>query len=809
MKISYLWLKRYLSTELSPEKMAEVMTFLGLDVDSVEELCEDPLKKVVMARLKQVERLPDRDLFVCTVDAGSFGERTVVSGAPNCRCGAYSPLAVPGTLLPDGTRVGSEEFGDVVSEGMLCSAAELGLEAGPADRLIMVDSAETGAPAKQALGLDDWILQMDLTPNYAAHCQSHLGVARELAAAGKGRLRRPKVDDTGDEHVSIEDVVQISVEDADLCPRYSAGLVDEVDVGPSCWSVQRDLIACGVRPINNVVDATNWVMLEYGQPLHAFDLHQVQKNEVVVRRAREGERIVTLDGEEHQLRADDLVIADAYRAIGIAGVMGGLNSEVGPDTERVLLESAYFDPRSILRTSRRLQKRTDASLRFEKGRDPEETVAPLRRVMQLLSAEGAKAASNDIIDVYPEPVARRRLTLRPERVNALLGTELSCEQMISYLHRLGFEVGEADEDGELGVVVPSWRSDVQRDIGLTEEIARLHGYNEIPSAEPKTAVAGYTPSKDERVRRLVRSFLSGAGFFEMVTYSWLSPDMLDALGVPDNHPHRRLIRVQNPMRSEQQYLRTTLLGSALKMLRDNTGGEGPATARLFEWGPVYLPEGVPLQKQPQERDRLVMAGAGPQTRASWCQSDPQSMNFFYLKGVLVQLMRFLHIGTWRVDEADVYYLHPGRSAQLSIDGQFAGYFGELHPDIADHMDLGQRVCIGELETEVMISAARLSPRAKPVPSYPASVRDIAVVVDEEVSHRQLVSVMKGSVGDVLESVQLFDIYTGQQVPEGQKSAAYRLIYRAEDRTLTDEEVQRYQEDIIEALAEDLEATLRS
>ncbi|MFO8060051.1 MAG: phenylalanine--tRNA ligase subunit beta, partial [Bacillota bacterium] len=424
MWVSYQWLKRYAQIEESPECLAERLTFLGLNVEQVTPVLEHDLDGVVMARILEVERIED-ELMACLVDAGGAGRLRVVSGAPNTRPGIHSPLALPGTRLPDGEVIETRSLRGVRSEGMLCSARELGLELGSPDYLLEVGEATPGSPARTALGLDDSVFDLDLTPNYGVHCQSVLGVVREIAAALQCPVTSPPEDvSVADDAPEIGDLVSIRVVDTDLCPRYTATLATRVEVAPSPWSIQRDLIAAGIRPINNIVDVTNHVMLEYGQPLHAFDLDLVQGGEVIVRRARPGERIITLDGDERVLNGDDLVIADRIRAIGIAGVMGGRNSEITESTRSVLLESAYFEPRSILRTSRRLGLRTEASLRFEKGRDPEGTVGPTRRALRLIADMGAGSPAAGVVDAYPERVPRRIISFRPEQVNRLLGTDL-------------------------------------------------------------------------------------------------------------------------------------------------------------------------------------------------------------------------------------------------------------------------------------------------------------------------------------------------------------------------------------------------
>ncbi len=808
MWISYEWLGRYAQFEDSPQDLADRLTFLGLNVDEVAPVLDHRLDGVVMARILEVEEIAD-DLMLCQVDAGRAGLFQVVSGAPNTRPGIYAPLALPGTELPDGTTIQVRSVQGKQSQGMLCSARELGLDLGAAEYLLEVEEARPGAPTRRELGLDDWVLDLDLTPNYAVHCQSVLGVAREIRAAGGGPAASVQEESTAaDDAPGICDLVSIRVADADLCPRYTATLATEVQVAPSPWWMQRDLIASGIRPINNIVDITNHVMLEYGQPLHAFDLDRVQGSEVIVRRARPGEQIITLDGHKRSLEDEDLVIADSIRAIGIAGVMGAQNSEITDSTRRVLLESAYFEPRSILRTSKRLGLRTQASLRFEKGRDPQGTAGPTLRALRWIQEMGAGQPAAGMIDVYPERIPRRRISFRPQQANRLLGTDLDETEMQAYLERFGFEIeGEGDT---VQVTVPSWRADVEAEVCLIEEIARLHGYNNIPAAKPLTPVPGYRPPRSEQLTQRMRKFLVGAGFFETVHYSWMSLGMLDRLGAPEGHAHRLAVEVANPMREEQRHLRTTLLGSLLTVLRRNLARDEKEDGfRFFEIGRIYRSETFPPQGLLDEVDCVGLAMTGPRGSGFWQGDDPADLDFYDLKGVVEGIMEVMHIDGWNVAPTESYLLHPGRAAQLMIGGQSAGMFGELHPETAAELDLPGRTYVAEFEIRRLAEAGDLAPKTRPLPAYPASVRDIAIVLEESVTHVEVEQTIRQAAGDLLASISLFDVYRGGAVKEGRKSMAYSLTYRAPDRTLTDAEVERSHERVRDALANKLGAELRS
>ncbi len=808
MRISCEWLRRYAHFETSPEELADRLTFLGLNVEEVSPVLPHSLEGVVMARILEVDQIDD-DLMLCQVDAGSAGQFRVVSGAPNTRPGIHAPLAVPGAELPDGTLIEALSLRGVNSQGMLCSARELGLELGSPDYLLEVEEARPGAPARSELGLDDLVFELDLTPNYAVHCQSVLGVVREVQAALGCPVASPPEEVTpGCDAPDITDLVSISVADPDLCPRYTATLATGIQVAPSSWWMQRDLIASGIRPINNVVDATNHVMLEYGQPLHAFDLDLVQGGEVIVRRARPGERIITLDGKDRILEGGDLVIADGVRAIGIAGVMGGANSEITENTRRVLLESAYFEPRAILRTSRRLGLRTQASLRFEKGRDPEGTAGPTLRALRWIQKMGAGQPAAGMIDVYPERIPRRIITFRPEQVNRLLGTDLDEREMYSYLERFGFAV-EGD-GGSAQVLVPSWRADVEAEVGLIEEIARLHGYNNIPAAKPLTPVSGYRPPPVERLSERVRRFLVGAGFYETVNYSWMSQGVLDLLGTPEDHPHRQAVEVANPMREEQRYLRTTLLGSLLPVLGRNVArDEEQRGFRLFEIGGIYRSEELPPRGLLDEVDCVGLVMAGPRSPRFWAETDASELDFYDFKGIMEGMLEVLHVDEWSVSPAEAYFLHPGRAAELSIAGERVGVFGQLHPEAAARLELESRTYVGEFRIQPLVATGELAPRTRRLPAYPASVRDIALVVEDRVTHVEVERIIEEAAADLLDSVRLFDVYRGGQVAEGKKSMAYSLTYRSADRTLTDAEVEQCHGRVRDALVRTLGAALRS
>jgi len=798
MKASYRWIQRVSPTDQSAEELARTLTFLGLNVESVTALAEVVPDGTVMAEILEVEDGGEGPP-VCRIDAGD-GPVTVVSRAPNARPGVFVPYVPPGSTMPDGARVESRDFGNVTSAGILCSAGELGIPGGPTEYLLEVPVANPGADAVETLGLDDWILDFDLTPNYATHCQSIVGIAREANAKLGSGLHWPtpeSVEGTGGSSARVQ------ILDSDGCPRYSAMVIEDVVVAPSPWWLQRDLLASGIRPINNIVDVTNYVMLETGQPLHAFDLDLLEEGRIEVRRATDGERLVTLDGRERILQPEDLVIADGRRPVGLAGVMGGENSEVHAGTQRILLESAHFDPVRVLKTARRLALQTDASIRFEKGADPEATVWALSRVAEILARILEAPRPGPVQDLYPNPPERRSIPFDARAINSLLGTDLDRDRIIEYLGRLGFRYREDAEAFE----VPSWRSDVHMPVDLSEEVARLHGYNEIPAALPRTEVMGYVPDAQSAAERDTVEYLVAAGFHEVITRSWMPPGSLEVLGTPEDHAFRSLLPVTNPMRDDQSWLRSTLLGDILRVLREAKGVHGGA--RIFELGRVYVPRELPPVSLPEEPLRLAIGATGPVSPPHWARSEMPEIDYYFVKGVLEGLLDAIGVRDAHCVPTDAHFLYPGRGAALVVSGQVVGHFGELHPAVAKRSDLDETVVIGEIDFAGVVDAAEAHIAVSPAPAYPSAGRDVALVVDESITHREIVDCMREAAGPLLEEVRLFDIYRGRPIPADKKSLAYHLIYRAPDRTLTDEEVEDIQVDVLQALHDKLGAELRS
>ncbi|ADU50951.1 phenylalanyl-tRNA synthetase, beta subunit [Thermaerobacter marianensis DSM 12885] len=861
MRVPVDWLREFIHVEEDARTLGELLTGLGLEVEGIAVVAPGA-GGVVAGRVEAVEPHPEAEgLKVCRVDAGPrAGRLTVVTGAPNVRPGMAVAMAVPGATLPGGAVIGVRELRGVASQGMMCSVAELGLGDQPEDRAGLADLEELAgdpaavpAPGTDLAGWLGWtgeVLELSLTPNYAAHCQSILGVARELAAAtGRpwhypweaGGARDPAGDagarpaagagagaeaaapfappgpsrpDSQDGAPAVPQAVpeavldgpwpvRVRIVDTDGCGLYVARVLLDVRPGGSPLWLRRRLVAAGMRPIDRIVDVTNYVMLELGQPLHAFDGDAVTGRTVIVRSAEDGEVLVTLDGRERALAAGDLVIADSRRAIGLAGVMGGANSEITPATRVVLLESAWFDPRRVRRTARRHGLLSEAAQRFEKGVDPQGVLRAADRAMALFEAVGAGRAVPGAAVARGRAFPPRALPWRPGRLRQWLGVDLDDATLQASLERLGFRI----DPGAGQVHVPSYRTDIEGEVDLAEEVGRVYGLDRIPAQLP-----GGRPAEDEVSPRLrltwqAREVLARAGAQEVVSWAFTRPQVWDDLRLPPDHPWRRAIPLLHPLADEHSLLRTTLLPGLLDVLAYNARRQQPG-ALVYEVGAVVVPAALPLQDLPAEPVRIGLAGFGELGGLHWAEA-ARPADFFTLKGVIEALLEELGVagGACRWERAEEPWLHPGRSAMLWLGDRPAGWLGELHPRVAAAWDL-KRPVAAELDLEALLPVVRPVPAYRPVPRFPAVRRDIAVLAPRDLPAAVIGERIREVAGPLLEAVHLFDRYTGHPVPEGQVSLAFALIYRAADRTLTDAEVDRVHGQVREALA-GLGLTLRS
>jgi phenylalanyl-tRNA synthetase beta chain len=830
MRVPYSWLREYCDPGVEPGQLAERLAMTGTEVERVGTVGPPAAEGFVVGRVLSAEPHPNADrLRVCAVDTGD-GERTIVCGAPNVAAGQTVPVALPGATLPGGHKIGKAKLRGVESMGMICAASELALGEGPPGIMVLEDDGlAAGTPLAEVLPIAEPVLELEVTPN-RVDCFGVYGVAREVHAISAAPLAaEPWADDAvaeGDGDVG--DYASVAVEVPDLCPRFTARVFTDVTIGPSPAWLQARLAAAGQRPINNVVDITNYVMLLTAQPLHAFDLDKVPGGALTVRTAAEGEKMTTLDGVERSLDADTVLVCDSNGPSGIAGIMGGQVSEVSEGTTRVLLEVANWNGTNILRSSRLLSLRSEASSRFEKQLHPELCMRA-QRIASRLMVElcGAKLVSGTI-DVAAEIPAPRRLTLRGERVEGLLGMAIAQADQVAYLERLGFEVEVSGEDVEV-TVPPDRDGDVTREVDLIEEVGRIHGLDEhLPSTLP--AVAGRVGglSREQRLRRRAEDAMRDLGFDEVVGWSFTDPGQSGRLRIPAEDGRGSGVVLSNPLSEDQSVMRTTVLGSLLDVARRNLARGADAVA-LFESGRVYLSESPERQKPAAEEcdrgpdvlagefagerpapdrepHRIACLAVGPLTAKSW-RGGGEAADFFALKGVLEALAG--QLGAPIVcQQREEPFLHPGRSASVSVGGAAAGWIGELHPLVCRAWDIEAAVGF-EVELAALVSAATAGEETyEDVTTFPAVNQDLAVVVPIELPAAELRQAVMTGGGELLHAADVFDLYEGEQVGEGHKSLALRLEFRAADRTLTDDEVSERRASI-EAALEKIGGSLRA
>lgn len=800
MRVSYNWLQDYVDIPWTVEELAERMTMAGLLVETMEPMAVG-LDDIVVGKVVDVQAHPEADnLIIARVRTG-MEELTVVTGAPNVALGQAVPVAKPGARLPDGTVIERAEFRGVMSEGMLCSEAELGTGDNADGIWVLPPDVVDGRPLVQALALDDTILHLEVYPN-RPDCLSVIGIAREVAALTGGRVKLPPL--TVDElDEPADSITSVQVDAGDLCSRYAARVLRNVTVGPSPAWLQQRLRVAGMRPINNVVDVTNFVMWEWGQPLHAFDLDRLAGERIVVRRAASGERIVTLDDVERQLTDDMLVIADAERPVAIAGVMGGADSEVRGETTRLLLESATFHAVSVRRTAHAFGLRSEASHRFEKGLDPNTVPEAASRAASLMQQLAGADVCRGMVDVYPQPVTSWVVRCRPARVRKVLGADITDEQIAHHLKSLEFDVTSAQSGDEAAydVTVPTYRSDVRREEDLIEEVARLYGYDQLPTTLPAGAMAVGRQQSPLPFLDKVRDVLVAAGLNECITYSFADPAAGDKLLLSDSDPRRAVVTLRNPLREDQSVLRTSMVGGLLDAAARNIARR-VTDVHLFELGAVYLPKSLPVSELPAEPRRIGILMTGGLPRRTWGDK-PGAASFYELKGVVEQLLESCRLEA-EYEPSQEPFFHPGRQAAVVVDGVALGIIGEIHPRAAAAYDMdGHRLYVAELDADALAEKAADQVMFTPLPRFPAVQRDMALLVPYSVPAARVVETILDYGGDLVESLELFDVYEGAQVEAGQRSLAYSLRLRARYRTLTDGEANEVLARIEEALATEL------
>lgn len=818
MKASLKWLRDYVDIKLAPKELAERLTMAGLEVKAIQTM-GDTWDKVVIGEVVAVNPHPNADrLTLATVDLGTE-QITVVCGAPNIGVGQRVPFANVGARLINGytgeaMSLKPAKIRGVVSAGMVCSEKELGISENHEDILVLPPDAPIGIALGAYLG--DVIFDLDITPN-RPDCLSVIGVAREIAALTGEPLHLPEIHYNELED-SIDSFASADIVEPNLCPRYCASLITGIKIAPSPSWLQHLLNSCGMRPINNVVDITNYVMLEYGQPLHAFDYHKLKGGQIIVRRAGNGEAITSLDGTKRALNSDILVIADKEEAVAVAGIMGGLNSEVTGKTDTILLESANFDQATIHRGCGYLQLQSEASVRFDKGLNSELPLPPLKRATQLLLELAGGRAAKGVIDVYPGKSAPKLISLTAREVERLSGLKVNIDEIIKVLKALGFECQENNPGSQISVSSPYWRSDIKCSADLVEEVVRIIGYEKIPITRLSSPLPPQKSKLSPAVRQndfkdKLRNILTGFGFQEILTYSLVSLQKLQNLS-----PNLKLktvpLKVANPMTREQEYLRITLRAGLLSTLAHNQKFES-AGIRLFEIGKVFLQQRPPVitseaeqfqveRELPEEKEMLCAVISGPRTELSW-HTDKEMLDFFDAKGVVENILNQLELKA-SFENSDDEGLFPRKGTNIIVDNDLIGILGELHPQVVQAFEILGVTYLIEIDLEKLLTKLTGTKKYQPIPRFPSVTRDIALVVDEQVSYRRAEEIVQGF--PLVTQTTLFDLYRGEQIPEGKKSFAIRIIYQSPSYTLTDEEVDQTQEQMLARLHQELGATLR-
>lgn len=787
MKLPLSWLKDYMNTDgIDNATYTHMLTMSGSMVEGIENPAEE-IKNVVVGKILKIEKHPDADkLVVCQVDIGEGESVQIVTGAKNVFEGAFVPVAKHKSSLPGGVKITKGKLRGVLSCGMMCSVNELGMSDEPADGiLILPDDVTPGADITEVLGLDESVAEFEITSN-RPDCMSIIGLARESAATFNRGFKIPEVKATGNNE-DVNDYASAEIAAPELCSRFIGRVIKNVKIAPSPEWMQKRLKACGIRAINNVVDITNYIMLEYGQPMHAYDLDHVEGHKIIVRRAEEGELLETLDDQPRMLQNSMIAIGDEKRAIGVAGVMGGANSEVCDTTVTVMFESACFNAVAVRRGAKALGMRTDASALFEKGLDPENCLPAIQRACELMEQLGAGEVVGGMIDIYPVKKEQTVLPFEPDKMNRFLGLEVSAAEMKEILARLEFEVKDDK------VYVPTFRGDIESMADIAEEVARIYGYDKIPTTMMKGCVTVGGKSKKQHLEDVIRDSLTAVGLYEVTTYSFIDPKENDMILMPQEDDRRNMVRISNPLGEENSVMRTDMLSSVLKVLRTNFSRRN-AEAGIFEIGSVYIPKEE--QVLPDENHIVAVGMYG-------------GCDFYDIKGKVENMLADLNINDYEfITCKDNPSFHPGRCAHIYACGKFLGIIGQIHPKVAANFKIGVETYCALLDFNVLLSGYTTDRQYKALPKFPATSRDIAVILDKNINVGEVIKIIESNRNGILESYSLFDVYEGEQVGDGKKSVAYSLLFRAEDRTLTDKEVNEVMDKILSGLKEKLNAELR-
>ena len=803
MKVSLNWLKDYVDIEMSPDDLGRTLTMTGHEVEGIEPV-GDGLEDIMTAKILAVKpHAKAGRLSLCEVDSG-LETIQVVCGAPNVEEGAVAPLALPGVKLPDGTTVKESRIRGEISTGVLLAEDEMGLTDDHSGIMILPRDCPVGVPLPTVLQVSDWVFDVDITPN-RPDCACVLGIAREISAVTGKTLRRPEpeVIETGPD---IRDLTSITIEDTTGCPRYAAGILQDIVLKPSPFWMRYRLHLSGIRSINNVVDVTNFVMMELGQPLHAFDYNRLNENRIVVRRAKEGEIFSTLDGETRTLNKEILMICDGKRAVAVAGIMGGLNSEIFAGTRHVLLESAFFDPVTIRRGSKLIGLSTEASYRFERGADIGGVTTALKRAVSLISELAGGKVARGFVDNYPNPWSPPDICLRADRANRILGTAIPSYEMEGYLKALGMEVLPGDGDN-LTVKPPSFRVDITREADVIEEIARLSGYENIPVTIPSIRPSEEKEARELSVRDQARAIMTGLGFTEIITYSFVSPNSADKLGAKEASPLRSFVHLMNPLTVDQSVMRTSLVPGLLSTVKNNILNQ-EKELKLFEWGKIFIREEG--EQLPVEKPFLAAVMTGLYRQKTW-YDDGRYVDFYDMKGALEALLKGLGLQDFAFQRNRV--LLPGYDTEMSsgIDssGSFIGQVGLASFKAMEAYELQiEKVYLFELDIQALLEHLPETKKFEPFAKFPPVYRDISIIIKRELESYDIVTALKQEGGELIESVRVFDLYEGEKMDPSEKAMAFRICYRSKEETLDGVEINKLHDSLIEKIRKKTGARLR-
>ena len=789
MRTSLKWIKDLVpGLDVTPREYMDAMTLSGSKVEFFEEMDEN-LDKIVVGKIETIEKHPDADkLVVCQVDVGNE-KLQIVTGAKNVKEGDKIPVVLDGGCVLDGTKpvkIKTGKLRGIESQGMFCSVEELGSstdmypEAPENGVYVFEEDVNPGDDAIKLLGRDDVVVEYEITSN-RVDCFGVLGIAREAAATFNKEFNPPEITVTGNDE-DVNNYINVEIQNEELCKRYTARVVKDIKIEPSPKWMQRRLMAQGIRPINNIVDITNYVMEEYGQPMHAYDLDTIEDYKIVVRNASKGEKFTTLDGQERELDESVLMICDGKKPVGIAGIMGGENSMITDDAKTLLFESACFDGTNIRLSSKKVGLRTDASSKFEKGLDPNNAINAINRACQLIEELGAGTVVGGVVDVYPKKKEEIKLPFEPDKYNKMLGTDISADEMKDYFSRLELKV-EGNE-----VTIPTWRQDLLSYADLAEEVARFYGYDKIPTTLPSGEATAGKLSYKLSIENMIKDTAENYGFSQAMCFSFESPKVFDKLLLEEDSDYRKTVVISNPLGEDYSIMRTLPLDGMLTSLSTNYNRRNK-DVRLYELGNVYLPKQVPVEELPEERMMLTLGMYG-------------EGDFYTLKGVVEELFDNLGLEgkkvKYSVDKKEPF-LHPGRQANVTYKNKKLGMIGEVHPIVASNYSIKDRVYIAVIDTVVLREEASFDTKFTPIPKFPAATRDISMVVPKEIMASQIEEVFDNKGGSYLESYNLFDIYEGNQILSGHKSMAYSLVFRAADKNLSDEDVNSAMNRILKAL----------